>query len=83
MTEKQVDLTIESEEIKMDCRILESLKDSLMHQINSSIDNGRGSPNIREGQHKPAPGTIRIQSVPFSGSKVGIEVYDDGAGIRQ
>lgn len=78
---KLVDLVIEGEEIEMDRRILESLKDPLMHLINNSIDHGIGYPDIRERQHKPARGIIRIRIVPISGSKVGIEVSDDGAGI--
>ncbi len=80
-TGKQVDLTIEGGEIEMDRRILESLKDPLMHLINNSIDHGICYPDIREEQHKPARGNIRIHIVPISGSKVGIEVSDDGAGI--
>ncbi|MEI7855938.1 MAG: chemotaxis protein CheW [Methanomicrobiales archaeon] len=80
-TGKRVDLVIEGEEIEMDRRILESLKDPLMHLINNSIDHGIEYPDIRAGQHKPARGIVRIRIVPVSGSKVGIEVSDDGAGI--
>jgi two-component system chemotaxis sensor kinase CheA len=80
-TGKQVDLVIEGEEIEMDRRILESLKDPLMHLINNSIDHGIEYPDIRYGQHKSSRGIVRIRIVPISGSKVGIEVSDDGAGI--
>ncbi len=80
-TGKRVDLIIEGEEIEMDRRILESLKDPLMHLINNSIDHGIEYPDIREEQHKPQRGIVRIRIVPVSGSKVGIEVSDDGAGI--
>ncbi|MDP3562889.1 MAG: response regulator [Methanoregula sp.] len=65
----------------MDRRILESLKDPLMHLINNSIDHGIEYPDIREVNHKPERGIVRIRIVPVSGSKVGIEVSDDGAGI--
>ncbi len=78
---KKVEFIIEGEEIEMDRRILESLKDPLMHLINNSIDHGIEYPDIRERQHKPAQGVIRIRILPLSGSKVGIEVSDDGAGI--
>ena len=80
-TGKNVDLVIEGEAIEMDRRILESLKDPLMHLINNSIDHGIEYPDIREEQHKPARGMVRIRIAPLSGSKVGIEVSDDGAGI--
>ncbi|MFA4850861.1 MAG: response regulator [Methanoregula sp.] len=80
-TGKKVDLVIEGEEIEMDRRILESLKDPLMHLINNSIDHGIEYPDIREEQHKPERGIVRIRIIPHSGSNVGIEVSDDGAGI--
>ena len=80
-TGKNVDLLIEGDEIEMDRRILESLKEPLMHLINNSIDHGIEYPDIRERQHKPKRGIVRIRIVPVSGSKVGIEVSDDGAGI--
>ncbi len=80
-TGKKVDLIIEGEEIEMDRRILESLKDPLMHLINNSIDHGIEYPDIREVEHKPEQGIVRIRIIPHSGSNVGIEVSDDGAGI--
>jgi two-component system chemotaxis sensor kinase CheA len=80
-TGKRVDLIIEGQEIEMDRRILGSLKDPLMHLINNSIDHGIEYPDIREQQHKPERGIVRIRIVPLSGSKVGIEVSDDGGGI--
>jgi two-component system chemotaxis sensor kinase CheA len=80
-TGKQVDLIIDGEEIEMDRRILESLKEPLMHLINNSIDHGIEYPDIREKQNKSQRGIVRIRIVPISGSKVGIEVSDDGAGI--
>jgi two-component system chemotaxis sensor kinase CheA len=80
-TGKKVDLIIEGEDIEMDRRILESLKDPLTHLINNSIDHGIEYPDIRDEQHKPTRGIVRIRIVTQSGSKVGIEVSDDGAGI--
>ena len=80
-TGKKVDLVIEGEGIEMDRRILESLKDPLMHLINNSIDHGIEYPDIRAEHNKPVRATVRIRIVPLSGSKVSIEVSDDGAGI--
>ena len=80
-TGKKVDLIIEGEDIEIDRRILESLKDPVMHLINNSIDHGIEYPDIREKQLKPERGIVRIRIVPHSGSTVDIEVSDDGAGI--
>jgi len=78
---KQVDLVLEGGEIEMDRRILEALKDSIMHLIHNSIDHGIEYPDVRAGKNKPERGTVRIRIVPLSGSKVNIEISDDGAGI--
>jgi two-component system chemotaxis sensor kinase CheA len=78
---KTVDYSIEGEGIEMDRRILETLKDPLMHLINNCIDHGIEFPDIRKSRKKPTAGVIRIRVVPLTGSRVGIEVSDDGAGI--
>ncbi len=78
---KQVDLVIEGGEIEMDRRIIEALKDSIMHLIHNSIDHGIEYPDIRALKKKPERGTVRIRVVPLSGSKVNIEISDDGTGI--
>jgi two-component system, chemotaxis family, sensor kinase CheA len=80
-TGKQVDLIIEGGDLEMDRRILEALKDSLMHLIHNSIDHGIEYADIRAERNKEARGKVRIRIVPLSGSKVSIEVSDDGAGI--
>jgi len=80
-TGKQVDLVIEGGELEMDRRILEALKDPIMHLIHNSIDHGIEYPDIRSLKKKPVRGIVRIRVVPLSGSKVNIEVSDDGSGI--
>jgi two-component system chemotaxis sensor kinase CheA len=80
-TGKQVDLVIEGGDLEMDRRILEALKDPLMHLIHNSIDHGIEYPDIRAERHKDIRGKVRIRIIPLSGSKVGIEVSDDGGGI--
>jgi two-component system, chemotaxis family, sensor kinase CheA len=80
-TGKQVDLIIEGGELEMDRRILEALKDPIMHLIHNSIDHGIEYPDIRSAKKKPVRGIVRIRVVPLSGSKVNIEMSDDGAGI--
>jgi len=80
-TGKQVELLIEGGEIEVDRRILDALKDPLMHLIYNSIDHGIEYPDIRAARNKPPRGHVRIKVFPLSGGKVGIEVCDDGAGI--
>lgn len=80
-TGKQVDLVIEGAEIEMDRRITEALKDPIMHLIHNSIDHGIEYPDIRTLKGKPVRGVVRVRVIPLSGSKVNIEIFDDGAGI--
>lgn len=79
---KKVDLVIEGGEIEIDRRILNALKDPLLHLINNCIDHGIEYPDIRTVRKKPVQGIIRIRIIPLSGTKVGIEVSDDGNGIH-
>jgi len=80
-TGKQVELVIEGGEIEVDRRILDSLKDPLMHLIYNSIDHGIEYPDLRAPRNKPVRGTVRIRVVLVSGGKVDIEVSDNGKGI--
>lgn len=80
-TGKQVELAIEGGEIEVDRRILDALKDPLMHLIYNGIDHGIEWPDIRAAAGKPVRGRVQIKVFPVSGGKVGIEVSDDGAGI--
>lgn len=79
---KKVDFIIEGGEIEIDRRILNALKDPLLHLINNCIDHGIEYPDIRTIRKKPVRGIIRIRIIPLSGTKVGIEVSDDGNGIN-
>ena len=81
ITGKQVELVIEGGEIEVDRRILDSLKDPLMHLIYNSIDHGIEYPDLRALHNKAIRGTVRIRVVLISGGKVDIEVSDDGKGI--
>jgi len=78
---RSVDLVIEGGEIEVDRRILDALREPIMHLVRNSIDHGIEDPEVRAARNKPARGTVRIRVFPRSGSRVGIEVADDGAGI--
>jgi len=80
-TGKQVELVTEGGEIEVDRRILDALKDPLMHLVYNGIDHGIEWPDIRSAADKPIRGRVQIKVFPVSGGKVGIEVSDDGAGI--
>ncbi len=80
---KNVDITISGAEIEIDRRILEELKDPILHIIRNSIDHGIESPDIRKGKGKPERGEIRITVSHLRGHQAEIRISDDGGGLEQ
>ena len=78
---KRVELVIRGDEIEIDRRILEQIKDPLNHLFRNCIDHGVEQPATREQQGKPAHATLTIAVAHKDGSKVEILVADDGTGI--
>ncbi|HEY9692022.1 MAG TPA: hybrid sensor histidine kinase/response regulator [Oculatellaceae cyanobacterium] len=77
---KQVELVIEGGETKADKRILEEMKDPLMHMIRNCIDHGIETPEERQSLGKPPTATLRLTGYQ-SGSNIIIEIGDDGRGL--
>ncbi len=77
---KQVELVIEGKETRADKRILEEMKDPLMHLIRNAIDHGIESPEERRRLGKPETATIWLRSYQTS-TTIGIEIEDDGRGL--
>ncbi len=78
---KEVELVFENAALEIDRRILEQMKDPLIHLVRNAIDHGIEAPAERSGKHKPARGRITIEITPKDGSKVELVVADDGRGI--
>ncbi len=77
---KQINLVIEGGDTTADKRILEEMKDPLMHMIRNSIDHGIETPQEREQSGKPSTATIRLRGY-YSANSIGIEIVDDGRGL--
>ncbi|MHB9072281.1 MAG: hybrid sensor histidine kinase/response regulator [Desulfobaccales bacterium] len=78
---KEAELSIRGGEIEIDRRVLDEIKDPLVHLVRNCIDHGLEPPEERRRRHKPDRGRITIAIVPLEGSKVEVSVSDDGAGI--
>lgn len=79
---KEVELLIEGEDIEIDRRILDEMKDPLIHLLRNCIDHGIEKPDERRLKKKPPCGTIRFALTSSDGSKIEIMVSDDGVGIN-
>ncbi|MEG4582428.1 hybrid sensor histidine kinase/response regulator [Microcoleus sp. MON1_C5] len=78
---KEVALVIEGGETTADKRILEEMKDPLMHMIRNAIDHGIETVEEREKIGKPPVATLRIKGYNIA-SNIIIEVADDGRGLN-
>ena len=71
--DKEVDFIVKGKEVEVDKRILEDLKDPLIHLIRNCIDHG-----IK----KQAQGTITLSFIAIGGRNLEINISDDGSGIN-
>ncbi|WP_293124195.1 hybrid sensor histidine kinase/response regulator [Microcoleus sp. bin38.metabat.b11b12b14.051] len=78
---KEVELVIEGGETRADKRILEEMKDPLMHMIRNAIDHGIETPVERENLGKNRAATLRIKGYQTA-SNIVIEISDDGRGLN-
>lgn len=77
---KEVNLVLEGADTSVDKRILEEMKDPLLHLLRNAIDHGIETPTERQSLGKPPAATIRLRGYQV-GSTVSIEVIDDGRGL--
>lgn len=80
---KEIDFTITGSELEIDKRILEELKDPIIHLIRNSIDHGIESPEDRKLLNKPTRGSISLSFVAKESGMVEMSVTDDGSGIEE
>ncbi|MBN8724938.1 MAG: response regulator [Acidobacteria bacterium] len=78
---KEIDFIIEGDNIEVDRRILEQIKDPLIHILRNSIDHGIETPSIRVQQGKNAKAEIKLV-ISQEGDKIKIAVSDNGRGIN-
>jgi two-component system chemotaxis sensor kinase CheA len=77
---KEVRLVIEGGDTTADKRILEEMKDPLMHMLRNAIDHGLEPPEERQARGKPREGTLTLRARQTAASVI-IELQDDGRGL--
>ncbi|MEW6608607.1 MAG: hybrid sensor histidine kinase/response regulator [bacterium] len=78
--DKEINLEIRGEKTGLDKKILEEIKDPLMHLVRNCIDHGIETPEERALLGKPRTGKICF-SARQEGASIIIEMSDDGRGI--
>lgn len=77
---KEIQLTLMGGETLVDKRVLEELKDPLLHLIRNAIDHGIETPSQREHAGKPRMATLVLVGSQ-QGNRIHIQVRDDGRGL--
>ncbi len=79
---KLVELEIDDADIEMDRRILDEMREPLLHLVRNSVDHGIEPPADRRRCGKPEQGTIRIALRRKDSNNAELTVDDDGRGIQ-
>lgn len=79
---KEVEFSIYGKEVEVDKRILEELKDPLVHIIRNCIDHGIKTKADRLKAKKTSFGTIALSFSAMEGHNLEISISDDGDGIN-
>ncbi len=78
---KDVELRVDGEDIEVDRRVLDELKDPLIHLLRNAVDHGIELPQIRRDLGKPERAMIVITVAAVQANRVRLTIADDGAGI--
>lgn len=79
---KDVHLEMSGGDIEVDRRILEEMKDPLIHIVRNCIDHGIEKAEERKKAGKPPQGNLIISALQGSGNNVELIIQDDGQGIN-
>ncbi|WP_163868432.1 hybrid sensor histidine kinase/response regulator [Myxococcus eversor] len=77
---KDVALELNGGDVRLDRRILDALKDPLLHLVRNAIDHGLESPEERRAAGKSETGRLTVRVEP-RGARIGMIVEDDGYGL--
>jgi two-component system chemotaxis sensor kinase CheA len=80
-TGKEVDWQVVGAELEIDRKVLELVKDPLIHMVRNAVDHGIETPEAREAAGKPRRGKVAVTVAAAEGGRISIEVADDGQGF--
>lgn len=78
---KAVLVTSKGFDIEVDRRVLEALKDPLLHAVGNAIDHGIEPPEERRALGKPVPASVTLSVAALDDGRVEFRLSDDGRGF--
>ena len=78
---KPTEWVAQGTELEVDRKVLEEIKDPLIHLVRNAIDHGIEPPEVRAQAGKPPTGRIGVTFGVIEGNRIEIRVEDDGCGI--
>jgi two-component system chemotaxis sensor kinase CheA len=75
-------LEIVGADVEVDTRVLEHLRDPLMHMIRNAVDHGIELPKVRQAKGKSPCGSLKLTAFHKAGNIL-IQLSDDGAGFNR
>jgi len=78
---KDVALAMRGADLEVDRKVLEAIKDPLIHLVRNAIDHGIERPEDRAKSGKRPQGQVAVTVASLEGNRIEICVEDDGQGI--
>jgi two-component system chemotaxis sensor kinase CheA len=78
---KEVEWEAWGTELEVDRKVLEAVKDPVIHLVRNAIDHGIEPPAARLQADKARRGRVAVTIAPVEGNRIEISVTDDGRGI--
>lgn len=67
--------------LEIDRRVLDEMRDPLIHLVRNSVDHGIELPDVRAKRGKPRRASLELTARAVEGGRVEILITDDGAGV--
>lgn len=78
---KEAELKLAGTDVELDRRVLQEIKDPIVHLLRNCVDHGLEKPAERTSSGKPPRGTVSLSFAPINSGKIEVRVSDDGKGI--
>jgi two-component system chemotaxis sensor kinase CheA len=82
-TQKEILFSVLGAELEIDRRILEKIKDPIIHLLRNCIDHGIELPEVRLKNNKPRSGDVSLVIEKLNDSEITLTISDDGVGLQK